>query len=405
MFGPKPQTAASALLALFALATLSGGAASGRPAVKWSAKLSFVNGRRTLLAADRRHIFYDNFYHIAQRQIATGRLRRKLPGAHNGPGENVQDIRVHEGRLLYLEVSERGEEESFAARLRGGPDLATLVVIDPRGKRIWKRTGHIPPPVAAVGSRVFVVDRGNLLALDLKSGKELWRMALKESAAMGPVAGASLVVVQSKASVLALAQQTGKRVWSRRLTGTPRVAAAFGERNLFLAREKSTGRDKTTTTLRALRLSDGVQAWSKTLPRLTAPAPPVVAGGSLFVTTDRDLADTGDRPTPFFALAAATGKVLWQSPTVSSTDLDVSPTVWRDQVLVWSHDLKKSLSRPCQLRGLSRSTGRALWTFPVPRSRGACTVSRPVVQGNLILFSNRSRLYALRIRVTRRRRD
>ena len=389
------------------LVVLSCGVAHGRPpAVKWSAKLSFVNGRPTLLAAGRRHLFYDNFYHVARRQIATGRLTRKLPGAHEGgPGENVQDIRVHKDHLLYLEVSEPGEEVGPMVPRPRGPHPSTLVVTDPRGKRLWTRDGRMPPPVAVARSRIFVVEQGKLLALDLQSGKVLWKIPLKESPTMGPSAGANLVVVQTKASVLAVEQQSGKRIWRRPMPGKSRAAAVFGQRALFLAHEKDTGKDKTTTTLLALQLANGAPVWSKVLPRRMVFNAPVVAGGSLFVATSPDVAENSiDRPTPLLALSAATGKQLWQSPIVSSTDLDVGPAVWRDQVLVWSHDFKDPLSRPCQLRGLDRSTGRLLWTFRAPRSRGGCTVSRPLVQGDLILFSNRSRLYALRARAGRRSR-
>ncbi|MFJ3904095.1 PQQ-binding-like beta-propeller repeat protein [Streptomyces sp. NPDC090025] len=208
-------------------------------------------------------------------------------------------------------------------------------------------------------------DKGwHLLAVDLRSGKEAWRVPASdaERIKVAMVVGGRLITITPKVSpdvyvVEAQAPRTGARLWQRTIP----APTESGERppvhgqlaadatHLYLGGAR----------LRALRLTDGAVAWEHRKDRYFY-GPPAVAGGLVFATE-------GDRG--LVALNTATGKRSWEeaAPARDLTPrLDVVPVVG-----------EKYVYAPVQggLSAVDRSTRRSAWVFATDATRW--TADRP----------------------------
>ena len=130
--------------------------------------------------------------------------------------------------------------------------------------------------VSVADKRVFAAGhRGDVIALDLASGRTLWRARLRAPLSGGTAAGHDLVVVgASDGQLFALNPADGAVRWKVRLNGEVLAPAAIGER--LLAVRTVDGK------LHALAPADGHELWSQEqqVPRLSlrGTAQPVIAG-------------------------------------------------------------------------------------------------------------------------------
>lgn len=168
-------------------------------------------------------------------------------------------------------------------------------------------------PVLADG-RVYVAGHdGDLKALELDSGRELWRAETELRLSGGPAVGSGLVVTgTSEGDVVALDAQTGAEVWRAR-TGGEVLAAPVITTEVVVVRTVD-GR------LRGLRRDNGTEIWSyeQQVPRLTlrGNGAPVVAG---------DMVVAGFDNGRVVALALASGDLLWNTtvaPSKGKTEIE-----------------------------------------------------------------------------------
>jgi outer membrane protein assembly factor BamB len=154
-------------------------------------------------------------------------------------------------------------------------------------------------PVVA-DNRVYVAGHGgDVQALELGSGRNLWRASTDLDLSGGPAVGDGLVVAGAVAGeVLALDAATGLERWRVAVGGEVLSAPAIGA-GLVIVRTVD-GR------LRAFHVADGTEAWNyeQPVPRLTlrGNGPPVISG---------DMVLAGFDSGKVIALALSTGDLLW----------------------------------------------------------------------------------------------
>ena len=182
-----------------------------------------------------------------------------------------------------------------------------VVSVDAKtGKRVWKTTPagalkpmpFIPSPAHAA-NRVFVADNvGNVFAFDAISGKTLWQNALtaRPNTALA-IAGSSIVVGTADDFLNWISTDTGKttkriKVAEGHPYGTPIVSAPF----LFVLAGGAKG------TLLALDQETGERRWSRETPKEWTTYRPLVTGSSILAgSTEKDLC----------AFERTTGAVQW----------------------------------------------------------------------------------------------
>lgn len=166
------------------------------------------------------------------------------------------------------------------------------------------RVGLAP---AVVGERVFVAGRGgDVAALDVATGKILWRTRTRAPLSGGPGAGEGLVIVGSSVGeLIALDAETGERRWSVFVGGELLSAAAISAEAVVVR--------TVAGELRGLAPSDGRELWreEQQIPRLTlrGAATPVIAGSTALSGFDNGRV---------LAVEARNGEILWDQLVAAS---------------------------------------------------------------------------------------
>ncbi len=168
-------------------------------------------------------------------------------------------------------------------------------------------------PVLSEG-RVYVAGHGgDLKALELGSGRELWQAETELGLSGGPAVGSGLVVTgTAEGDVVALDAGTGAEIWRARIGGEV-LAAPVVTTEVVVVRTVD-GR------LRGLRRDNGKEIWNyeQQVPRLTlrGNGAPVVAG---------DMVVAGFDNGRVVALALASGDLLWSTtvaPSKGKTEIE-----------------------------------------------------------------------------------
>jgi outer membrane protein assembly factor BamB len=236
---------------------------------------------------------------------------------------------------------------------------------------------------AIEGERVYVAGHGgDVRALELSTGREIWRIDTGLDLAGGPAVGEGIVVVGgSGGGLVALDAQSGAERW-KAMTGGEVLAAPTVASGLVVIRTVD-GR------LRGLRAADGVEAWSyeQPVPRLTlrGNGPPVVDGDMVFAGLDNG---------KVVALALTTGDLLWNTTVAPGhgrteierlVDIDSPVRVLGDDVFVVGFQGRVAM--------LARDTGQLWWGRDLSSNRGL------VVEGDAIyVTTSDSTVMALRRR-------
>ena len=214
--------------------------------------------------------------------------------------------------------------------------------------------------VAAVGERVYAASHdGDVVAIDLASGRTAWRARTKAPLAGGAGAGASLVVVGSNdGDVIALDAESGAERWRVRVGGEVLSAPAVAETAVIV--RTVDGR------VRSLALADGKELWmnEQAVPRLSlrGTAAPVVAG---------DMAICGFDNGKVVAFSISSGDVQWETavaPARGRTELerlnDIDATVRVDGDDVFVVGFQGRAAR------LSLESGQLWWSREMSSYRG-----------------------------------
>ena len=200
---------------------------------------------------------------------------------------------------------------------------AELVDFDPlvRVQRVWStdtkggdevlRLGLRP---AVEGERVYVAGHGgDVQALELATGRDIWRVDTDLALSGGPAVGEGLVVVgTSEGTLVALDAMTGAKRWQV-TTGGEVLTAPSVAGGLVVVRTVD-GR------LRGLRAADGTEAWNfeQAVPRLSlrGNGAPVISGDMVLAGLDNG---------KVVALSLTSGEVLWTTtvaPAHGKTEIE-----------------------------------------------------------------------------------
>jgi outer membrane protein assembly factor BamB len=246
---------------------------------------------------------------------------------------------------------------------------AELVDFDPlvRIDRVWSlgtkggddvlRLGLRP---AVDGGRAYVAGHGgDVHALDLATGREVWKSNTDLELSGGPAVGEGIVVVGGTGGELvALDAATGARRWQV-ATGGEVLTAPSVAGGIVVVRTVD-GR------LRGLRAADGGEAWTyeQPVPRLTlrGNGAPVVDGDMVFAGLDNG---------KVVALSLTTGELLWSTTVAPShgrteierlVDIDSPVRVVGDDVFVVGYQGRIAM--------LARDTGQLWWGRDLSSNRG-----------------------------------
>jgi outer membrane protein assembly factor BamB len=234
-------------------------------------------------------------------------------------------------------------------------------------KRVWDAhlSGEKPRlrlglTVAADDGRAFIANhKGEVEALDLNTGKSLWKLKLKLPLSAGPSAGEGMVLLgTSKGDILALKQSDGSQIWRTRVNAEILAAPAISS-NLIVVRSVD-GR------LHGLSAQDGNENWSvdEQVPRLSmrGTSEPLLSG---------DLAICGFDNGRVLAINRGNGSTVWDvalGQSHGSTELarltDIDAPVLGD-----GDDLFAAAFQGRVVR-LKRETGEVVWTRDLSSYRG-----------------------------------
>ncbi len=261
------------------------------------------------------------------------------------------------------------------------------------GKQLWSVNTTVPVRSApvVVDGRVYVITQENeTQALDANDGHRLWdhhgtveSAAILSSAGVG-VLGDTVVVPYSSGELYALRAQNGTPSWTDTLTRSGNTTSLtiindiagrpVIDRNMVFAVSHS-------GTLAAINFRSGSRAWTRNIAGIQTP---LVAGESVFiVSTDGQVVcmNRGD------------GRVRWTASLPAFEDLKGKrdPIVWTGPLLVSNFLVLVASDGKAIL--LSPFTGQKLGETAIPDG----TFIPPIVaNGMMYVFTNEAQLVALR---------
>jgi len=291
--------------------------------------------------------------------------------------------------LFVAVVSTGCSSNSAKAQAKRALKPAELVTFTPSVsvKRLWSanvgkgegRIGIGQRPAVADGRVYAAAVSGGVLALDLSTGRKVWRYQPTRERGKphlrlsgGPGAGEGLVVIGSlEGQVIALNAANGQEKWKTRVSGEVIAAPAIAQGFVFV--RSNDGR------VTALDARNGQQRWvyNRELPSLTVRgnAPVVTGPGVLFIGNDDGTLS---------AVALDNGQPLWEQVVASPegrtelermADVDAAPIV--DGNTVYATSFKQ------QTIAIEGPTGRPLWAHDHGSAGGLAVSSGHVVMADV----------------------
>jgi outer membrane protein assembly factor BamB len=220
-------------------------------------------------------------------------------------------------------------------------------------------------------------DDGHLYALDVRTGKPIWKVAGSGKMYTHPLVLSDRVIVGDAGGwVRAFAAADGKELWKVQLAGAIRGGASADERNIYVASQGGEVAALTSAGKKVWRQIVRRPAWNHQGPDqpIEVYSPPIVDKDALYVPFARDTYYT-DQPA-VLALDKKSGKVKWRAKgpgdwgNVRSTPALVAGT------LLWAEPYSGDVT------ALDTTTGRMAWRFTV----GDCYFpawASPAVAGDL----------------------
>lgn len=252
-------------------------------------------------------------------------------------------------------------------------DRGYVIALDSQtGKEQWAvkvgSTNRSSPAIE--GNTVYLSggEDGKIYALDLKSGSIIWTTNIGAKAIYeSPLFIDGTLFVSSDltndAKLIALDSGTGEKKWSVSLGAPTYFGPSAGDGMLFIGSYDN-------QKIRALRIEDGSEVWSKTLVNEGAASRPVYDNGTLYLSGVNFNTEGGT----LYALDARTGKEKWKAPGIGDTQA-ASPIVHENIVIIGS------AVQPV-LRAFDAANGQELWNN---RSVGT-TLNNGSVSANGLLF-------------------
>ena len=290
--------------------------------------------------------------------IATGTLppeNLKLLWTWEG-GESFESSPVIAGGVAYI-----------------GAGNGDLVAIDmATGKTKWKyktgaELGESTPAVG--GGAVFIGDlRGGFHAVDAATGRVLWTFKTLSEIKSSPVVVGDRVLVGSyDQNLYAIEIKTGKQLWKFETAGPVHGTPGIANGVAFV-----TGCDE---HFRAIRVSDGKEMFQVSSGAYTGASPLLVGSMAYFGTFGNEV----------FGVDMAAKKIVWKyEHPVRKFPFYSSATLAAGKIILGGRDK--------MVHAIDAKTGKGAWTFAT-RSR---VESSPAVAGNRVFIgSNDGRLYVL----------
>jgi outer membrane protein assembly factor BamB len=280
----------------------------------------------------------------------------------------VSSLRVLLGALLCTALLCAGCTSASKAKKKA--DAPAVLVPFPNRielQRVWstKLAGEAPKlrlglGVCADDQRVFAAShKGAVEAINLASGRRLWRRELKAPLAAGPAAGHGLVVVgSSKGEVIALSETDGKLSWRVRINAEILSPAAIDD-TLVVVRGVD-GR------LHGLSAKDGSELWlaEEQVPRLSlrGTSPPLLVG---------DLAIAGFDNGRVAAVTRGSGTTAWDTAVGQAHgSTELARLIDVDAPLVADGDDLFAVAFQGRVTRLARDTGQVIWARDLSSYRG-----------------------------------
>jgi outer membrane protein assembly factor BamB len=297
--------------------------------------------------------------------------------------------------------------------------------------RLWRtsigvgesRYGAVLSQPVVEGGRIFALDaRDMVVALDAKTGHELWRNDVKPDTALSHTYGGGVAAVGGRVyvttgygQVLALDAASGKEIWRRQVSAPMRGAPTVADGRVFAVTVEN--------ELEALSADDGHRLWTHNgLPEtagLLGAASPAVEGDIVVVPYT-----SGE----IFALRAENGRPLWTDNLATArplgalstlADIRGRPVIDRGRVYavshsgrmvaidlrtgdsVWEQDIGSThgpwvagdyvyvLANDGDLLCLTRADGRVRWSTELPRYENEKKRENPVRWGGPVLAGDR----------------
>jgi outer membrane protein assembly factor BamB len=246
---------------------------------------------------------------------------------------------------------------------------AELVDFNPavRVDRVWSAGTRGGDDVMRFGlrpaidsGRVYVAGHGgDVKALELESGREVWQTDTEIPLSGGPAVGDGLVVVGgSGGEVVALDAGSGEKRWQV-MTGGEVLTAPTVAGGIIVVRTVD-GR------LRGLRSSDGGEEWS-----YEQPVPRLTLRGNGAPVVDGDMVIAGLDNGKVVALSLTTGELLWNTTVAPSrgrteierlVDIDSPVRIAGDDIFVVGYQGRVAM--------LARDTGQLWWGRDLSSNRG-----------------------------------
>lgn len=284
------------------------------------------------------------------------------------------------------------------------------------------------PPVVAYG-RLYVGNiKGVLFAVDVKTGKEVWRYESGRVQAASPAVAANMVIHSflyraganrpKNGEVIAFAARTGRILWRRTLAGPSESSPLVVGKRVYVGDwsgriscfDLATGALRWTARaggevkgaisaaggniyvgsydnhLYAFNAATGALRWrSSVQSRLGSPgrfySSPALAYGRVYI---------GATDGRIYSYGAASGELRWSHGTGGY--VYASPAVWRQRVLVGSYDR--------YFYALDAATGEVLWRY---NAGGRISGSATVVSGLVYFSTLEGQTFALDARTGARR--
>ena len=159
--------------------------------------------------------------------------------------------------------------------------------------------------VAIANGVVYTNSGGKVTALDAVTGATKWQYMPPQRIGMGGSnvsVSDQFVVAEASNTILALRPQDGSLAWSVEFSG-------FVSGHVIVGNVIYVSEDGQPGTITALRLSDGVRLWQKSLD-LSDPWPPIAANGVLYVMAGSGASESPPPP-KLYALQMSDGSELW----------------------------------------------------------------------------------------------
>ncbi len=208
--------------------------------------------------------------------------------------------------------------------------------------------GHLTSPVVVDGT-VFVGAGKEVYALDATTGAVRWEFGTKEYVSTSPTLSGGRIYISDFDFLYAIDQKTGAVIWSSPTATTFYFAPIVSGQTALVADGKQ---------LVALNTDNGQQRWTTSLPGENV-IPSAVQGSRAFVKSTSTL----------YALDLSSGKQLWQAHDENYISL---PAVAGDQVYIIT-----GMGAGTAISALDATTGRNTWTLPVK----SLATTPPVIAG------------------------